>query len=436
MNRLLAHFHQHPSVCTDTRKLKPGDIFIALHGPRFDGNLFAAQALEQGAALAVVDKEEYFPKGDTRYVLVPDTLQALQQLAHQYRKEFEVPFIGITGSNGKTTTKELIHAVLSSERKTFATQGNLNNHIGVPLTLLSIPQDTEIAVVEMGANQPGDIRELVEIAHPTHGLITNIGAAHLERFGDLDGVQQTKGELFDFLREHQGHIFLNEGDKRVVAASQDGNPMATFGGPDSDYRIKIVRNHLEGMELQVFLPGESTPRLLSSRLSGNYNAQNILAAIGVGHQLGISWEGISQGVGSYVPSNNRSQIVRKGAHTYWLDAYNANPNSMRASIRNVFEFEREGVVLVLGDMLELGPEAENLHADMGRFINGFAPMLTIGVGPLMKYMTDEITGRKQWVENVEELREEWAELSQHAQLILIKGSRGMALERLLEDDKG
>jgi UDP-N-acetylmuramoyl-tripeptide--D-alanyl-D-alanine ligase len=429
---LIDLFHRCRSISTDTRQVQAGDLFFALRGERFDGNKFAAQALEKGARAVVIDNPEYLVAGDERYILVADSLQSLQDLGRARRREFTIPFLGITGSNGKTTTKELIYSVLHTEKRVFATQGNYNNHIGVPLTLLALPDELDIAVIEMGANQPGDIAELAAIAEPTHGLITNVGRAHLERLGSLDGVRKTKGALFDFVVASGGHIFLNLADEHVVRAGQGATAKTTFGTKDADWFLELKKNALDGMEMEIHARHWDQPLTVRSQISGTYNATNILVAAMVGDYFGISQAGIQQGIASYSPSNNRSQVVRKGDFLVWLDAYNANPSSMRAAISHVFATQPEKVVLVLGDMFEMGEEEWQIHAELGHFINQFRPLLTIGIGPRMKAMCEALQQPVCWFENTEEAAAKIADLVHGAEILLIKGSRGMALERLLE----
>ncbi|RMG57461.1 MAG: UDP-N-acetylmuramoyl-tripeptide--D-alanyl-D-alanine ligase [Bacteroidetes bacterium] len=429
---LLDHFRKHPSVSTDTRSIAPGDIFFALRGDRFDGNVYAAKALEQGASLAVVDDPGVVAAGDVRYLLVPDALRCLQQFATARRRQWTFPVLGITGSNGKTTTKELIASVLGTERRVFATRGNYNNHIGVPLTLLAVPDDTEIAIVEMGANQPGDIAELAAIAEPTHGLITNVGYAHIERLGSLEGVRQTKGALFDFVRAAGGHLFVNAADARVLRTAGEYPHQTRFGRPEDDFWFELNAHRLDGLQLTVHAQAWTQAEVFHSQLTGDYNAQNILSAIAVGVHMGISLEGIRRGIFQYVSDNNRSQLVQRGRYTIWLDAYNANPSSMRASIRHIFRLGRERVALILGDMLELGEDGPTHHHDMGTYINGLGPEVVIGIGPLMKHLVDAIEGPAYWAPDVETAAQNIGDWLGEADTLLLKGSRGMALERLLD----
>jgi UDP-N-acetylmuramoyl-tripeptide--D-alanyl-D-alanine ligase len=429
---LLPHFHRCKVVSTDTRSLPKGAMFVALKGPRFDGNQYAAQALETGAACAVVDDPTVILEDDDRYLLVEDGLRALQQLSTLRRREFTVPFFGLTGSNGKTTTKELLHAVLATEKRVHATRGNLNNHIGVPLTLLAMPEDAEIAVVEMGANHPGDIQELAEIAEPTHGLITNVGYAHIENLGSLEGVQRTKGALFDFVREHGEQLFVNAADHRVVAAAQGAPQQLSYGSPEADFWLEIEQNRLDGMRLRVHSRPWDQPLFLETSLSGPHNAHNILAAVVVGHAFGIAPENLQRGIASYRSANNRSQLLRRGPLTIWLDAYNANPSSMRATVEHVFSVDTGRVALILGDMYEVGENSPVIHAELGRFIAQHQPSLTIGVGPQMKHLIEATTGPSQWYPNAAASQRELPQLLQDIDTLVIKGSRAMALEQVLD----
>ena len=433
-SKLLQAFHRQKSVCTDTRKIKPGDLFFALKGPNFNGNRFAEQALNAGAAYAVVDEVEYCNESDPRYILEEDGLTALQELAREVRRSWNHPVIGITGTNGKTTTKELCQAVLSSEKKVWTTQGNLNNHIGVPLTLLAKPEDVELIVVEMGANKLGDIAELCAIAEPTHGMITNIGEAHLERFGDVDGVEKTKGEMYDSLRSHGGCGWVNLGDHRVARAASGLDCFTTYGSDDADLRLLETKLGLKGTEITVQFKSWEAPETFTSHLMGAHNVPNMLAAIVVGIDMGISVEGIRRGLASYIPANNRTQLIEKEKYSILLDAYNANPSSMRAAIQSCFAQHDGKVGLVLGDMFELGPNSYSLHGDLGEFLNQFVDRIgfLILMGEDMKaasgkclashmlHTTDLSTAAMFLKENLE-----------GTELVLIKGSRGMALERIL-----
>ena len=431
--RLWDHYLRVQQLSTDSRNIAQGDIFFALKGPSFNGNIYAAQAIEKGASMVVIDDADYAVHGDDRYVLVGNVLKSLQQLAINYRKLFHIPVLGLTGSNGKTTTKELIQVVLATEKKVHATSGNFNNHIGVPLSILAMPKDTEIAIIEMGANQPNDIWELVHLALPNYGMITNIGAAHLERFGSLEGVQKTKGELFDYLRLHRGKIFLNQKDSRVKEAARDVSLASTYGLPTSDTTMEILSNNIDGLELSIRHKDWQKAEFFKSAIAGEYNAMNILAAITVGQHFGISIENMKKGISQYVSQNNRSQLVKVGNTTVWLDAYNANPTSMHASIANAFHMQKGKVALVLGDMLELGTHEQKAHQELGAFIQSLSPFHTVLIGPLMQYAKAELGENSHWFQDAEAAQAKVKELLATVDLLLIKGSRGMALEKLIAE---
>ncbi len=391
------------SVSTDTRNLPAGCVFFALHGERFDGNKFAKQALESGASLAVIDNPEYaLPEGT---LLVPNTLLALQNLARAWRRELALPIIGITGTNGKTTTKELLATVLSTKYKLHYTQGNLNNQIGVPLTLLQITRAHEMAIVEMGASHPGDIKELVDIAEPNYGLITNVGRAHLEGFGSFEGVQRTKQELYDYLVAHNGTIFRNA---------------------DNPYLMRMHENALASR----LLPLASSPITYTTgtmpsgtNLVGEYNAENVSAAICVGEYFGISREQALEAIRQYVPTNNRSQAMQTANNHLIVDAYNANPTSMQAAI-NAFK----GDTYILGAMRELG---EYSHLEHQNIVNMLAErkadnVLLVGE----EYM--QTTSPYPVFENVEQLHKYLETNPLRDKNILLKGSRSTQMEKLLD----
>lgn len=433
ISTILEVFQRNGKVTTDSRQISEACIFFALKGERFDGNAYAAQALSDGAALVVVDDPNVLVPGDDRYLLVEDGLQALQLAAEAYRKTLDYPIFAITGTNGKTTTKELLHAVLASEKRVAATKGNLNNHIGVPLTLFSLPADLDVAIVEMGANKRGDIAELCQIAHPTHGLITNIGRAHLERFGDVEGVRKTKGELFDYVREAGGCVYVNEGDRRVKDLAEGIACRVGYGGVASSHRITQVDAKPELMRLEVVL-GDRGAMELETLLIGGHNAENILAAATVGSELGISNEGIQRAIREYVPRMNRTQLVRNGEQMILLDAYNANPSSMEATIKSVAQQDYGRVALVLGDMFELGDGSARMHEELVRFAAETLPeALLVGLGKDMQSaIAKGLHPRAVAFEQTEEAMPEIKELLKASDFVLVKGSRGMALERLLK----
>ena len=388
-------------VSTDTRNLPAGCVFFALHGERFDGNKFAQQALESGASLAVIDNPEVFaaysqsPIAHSRILLVEDTLLALQDLARAWRRELGLPIIAITGTNGKTTTKELLATVLSTKYNIHYTQGNLNNQIGVPLTLLQITRAHEMAIVEMGASHPGDIKELVDIAEPNYGLITNVGRAHLEGFGSFEGVQQTKKELYDYLREHQGFIFRNTDNPYLAQMAGDLKTVAYTTGT---------------------MPS-------GTNLVGEYNAENVSAAICVGEYFGISREQALEAICQYVPTNNRSQAMQTANNHLIVDAYNANPTSMQAAI-NAFK----GDTYILGAMRELG---EYSHLEHQNIVNMLAERKAENVFLVgEEYM--QTTSPYPVFENVDGLHKYLQDNPLKDKNILLKGSRSTQMEKLLD----
>ena len=381
------------SISTDTRNLPAGCVFFALHGEHFDGNKFAKQALEQGATLAVIDNPEYaLPEGT---LLVKDTLRALQDLARAWRRELGLPIIAITGTNGKTTTKELLAAVLSTKYNIHYTQGNLNNQIGVPLTLLQITRAHELAIVEMGASHPGDIKELVEIAEPNSGLITNVGRAHLEGFGSFEGVQKTKKELYDYLREHQGFVFRNTDNPYLAQMAGDLKTVAYTTG-----KMPVGTN-----------------------LVGEYNAENVSAAICVGACFDVSREEALEAIRQYVPTNNRSQAMETPNNHLIVDAYNANPTSMQAAI-NAFK----GDTYILGAMRELGEYSHLEHQNIVNMLAERKADMVFLVGE--EYL--QTTSPYPVFENVELLHEYLAANPLKGKNILLKGSRSTRMENLLD----
>ncbi|MDQ6756927.1 MAG: UDP-N-acetylmuramoyl-tripeptide--D-alanyl-D-alanine ligase, partial [Bacteroidota bacterium] len=340
---------QHPSIKTDTRKIKSGDIFFALKGENFNGNSFAKQALDAGAAYAVIDEEVNI--ADERLIRRDDVLLTLQQLAKHHREQFSIPFIAITGSNGKTTTKELVHAVLSSSYKTYTTEGNLNNHIGVPVTILKIKSDAEIAVIEMGANHQKEIEDYCSYVLPTHGLITNIGKAHLEGFGGIEGVRKGKGELFDFIRENNGTAFINCDDNYIKEKSAGIKNCITYGTTEGSV-IGIAISSTSFLEVEITRGADI--KTIKTQLVGEYNLPNILAAVAIGKYFNVPEQKIKAAIENYIPSNSRSQLIKKEGNTIIMDAYNANPASMKAAIENFANMAGANKILMLGAMMELG----------------------------------------------------------------------------------
>lgn len=349
----------HKSVTTDSNHVAPHAIFFALKGDNFDGNTFADQALAQGATYAVIDNTQY--KKDSRYILVDNVLEILQRLAQHHRRQLNIPIIGITGSSGKTTTKELLQAVLSCRYITMATKGNLNNHIGVPLTVLAIDDQAEVAIVEMGANHVGEIAQLCEIAMPTHGLITNMGHVHIEGFGSFEGVIQGKSELYNYLHQYQGVVFVNSTDQILKKASRHLIEPVTYPQQEDFYHCQLV-------EESPFVVYQSENReVVSSYLLGQYHFHNIAAALCLAKYFEVNEIKANKAIQNYQPDNNRSQLVKKGSNTILLDAYNANLDSMKGAIKVLQLIPSIHKVLILGDMAELGEETEVAHQEIGHY---------------------------------------------------------------------
>ncbi|MDR0939727.1 MAG: UDP-N-acetylmuramoyl-tripeptide--D-alanyl-D-alanine ligase [Mediterranea sp.] len=349
------------SVTTDSRNCPPGALFIALKGESFDGNAYAAKALEHGCAYAVVDEAEHAVPGDGRYLLVDDGLRTLQRLATHHRRQVDPLVIAITGTNGKTTTKELVATVLTKRYPILYTQGNLNNHIGVPLTLLRLRQGDEFAVVEMGASHPGDIKLLCEIAEPNYGLITNVGKAHLEGFGSLDGVARAKGELYDYLRQDpEASIFIDMDNPRLRSMAGDLDTIGYGTHEGAKVRGHVVENS-PFLAIQWAERHEDTLHQVRTRLVGGYNFANVLAAVTIGSYFAVAPEDIDDAIEAYVPGNSRSQLKRTADNTLIVDAYNANPTSMTAALRNFQSMDAPHKMVILGDMLELGRESAAEH---------------------------------------------------------------------------
>lgn len=416
------YFLESSGVSTDSRNVPVKSIFFALKGDNFNGNMFAQEALDKGAFKVVID-EKKFHKDTGETILVENVLVTLQQLAYFHRNYLGLHIISLTGSNGKTTSKELINAVLSQKFKTVATKGNLNNHIGVPLTLLSMDSETEIGIVEMGANHLGEIKMLSEIAKPDFGYITNFGKAHLEGFGSLEGVIQGKTELYQFLKDHNKKIFVNANDSKQLENSK-GIYRITFGDSNADYVIKLLdgSNHLlveyNGTEIQ-------------SNLVGVYNFANVSAAIAIGAYLNVSVNDIKQGIENYVPSNNRSQLMQRGSNTILLDAYNANPTSMMAALENFKQTKGDNKVIFLGDMFELGTDSEAEHQSIVNFLteNNFAKVFLTGNN---FYKAKNSASHIKQFKTFDDLKEVIKTQELENATVLIKASRGMALERILD----
>jgi len=426
LEQLYQVYKKSSGVSTDTRKIEKGNLFFALKGPSFNANEFAANALALGASAVVVDEADSYLKDDKRYFLVENGLQALQQLANYHRRKLTSPIIAITGTNGKTTTKELIHIVLSQKYVSKATVGNLNNHIGVPLTLLSFDENTEVGIVEMGANKIGDIRELCEIAEPTHGLITNIGKAHLEGFGDFEGVLRTKTELYQFLIANQGTVFINN-DNPVLSnmAKRFENPVLYPRSGDF-FECSLV----EANPFVTFRTGDG--QVHSTKMLGAYNFGNIASAIAVGKYFGIKEDLAIEAISEYIPSNMRSQLIEKRSNMILLDAYNANPSSMEEAIKTFGNMTgKKHKMIILGDMFELGRSEVEEHKKLGALVSQFNIDKICFTGKLMQHALSSAP-RGLYFPDPFSLRNWLQDSRLEDYLILIKGSRGMKLEGLVD----
>lgn len=425
LERLYEIFLQHPIISTDSRKITPGCIFFALKGERFDGSRFAAQALESGASAVVTDDPS--AGGDPRRIVVEDPLAALQQLASRHRAQFNIPVIAITGTNGKTTTKELIAAVLSKRFTCIATEGNLNNHIGVPLTLFRITKETGIAVIEMGANHPGEIDGLCQLAKPGFGLITNIGKAHLEGFGGYEGVIRAKSELYKYIGDHGQTLFVNLDDE-LLSSLSDGMQRINYSRVNpSCYQAEPVSSD---PFVELDLIGTTEKTRIRSQLVGDYNFYNILAAACIGNFFGVPAGMIRDAVEAYIPSNNRSQLVRGKRNTVVMDAYNANPSSMAAALRHFAKSSYPAKMVILGDMLELGEESETEHRAIIRLVGELGFSDALYVGPVFRSLlagSDTPAFR-----DSQEAQAYLDERKISGRTILVKGSRGIQLERVEE----
>lgn len=416
-------FIHNPQITTDSRNCPKGSIFFALKGDKFDGNQYAVKALASGCVYAVIDNPDYYI--GERTILVDNVLKTLQQLAHHHRKVLGLPIIGITGTNGKTTTKELLAAVLSTKFNLLYTEGNFNNHIGVPLTLLRLTHDHEMAVIEMGASHPGDIKELVDIVHPNYGIITNVGRAHLEGFGSFEGVIRTKGELYDYIRRSKGKIFIKKENEYLQSIAK-GIEQITYGNGDDAFASGQV------VSCDPFLvfnwKQQGKLHTVETHMIGSYNLDNVLAAVAVGRFFKIPAERISRAIAAYEPTNNRSQFKKTDNNELIIDAYNANPSSMKVALDNFITMPVQPKAIILGDMRELGPTSDELHAEVVEQIKKGQFDKVFLCGEHFSKVGKEFSPFATTEAMVEELRKQPLK-GYH---ILIKGSHSMGLEKLAD----
>lgn len=421
IERLYSIYLSHPKIQTDSRKISAGEMFFALKGERFNGNDFGQAALDLNAACVVMDEDRGI--NDERIIIVEDVLTTLQELSLHHRKQFDIPVIAITGSNGKTTTKELIHAVLSARFRTHTTKGNLNNHIGIPLTLLDMPKDTEIAVIEMGANHQQEIRGYCRYVMPTHGIITNCGKAHLEGFGGVEGVRKGKGELFDHLRAHDGTAFVMRDFDYLLEMSRGIPHLVTYGSTDADVTGRVL--HSEPF-LVVGLDNGDIP-FIETQLVGDYNLSNVLVAVTLGRYFNIPDAVIAASINRYQPSNSRSQMVVRNSNRIILDAYNANPTSMRAAIDNMIRQPQEKKAIVIGGMMELGTDSIAEHEAIISLLQQHPWHLVILVGGDF----GQVRHAYMYFPNAAAAAE-WLEKHPLTDaMVLLKGSRSMQMELVL-----
>lgn len=426
INDLYQLYLKNPSIETDSRKIKKNDLFFALKGPNFNGNHYAQKALDDGAAYCIVDEET--GTINDRIIKVNDCLETLQQLAKKHREAFSIPFIAITGSNGKTTTKELIHVVLSSRYKTYTTIGNLNNHIGIPLTILKVKADAEIAVIEMGANHQKEIEGYCIYTMPTHGMITNCGKAHLEGFGGEDGVRKGKGELFDHLKKNNGTAFIFNDYNYLVEMSTGIPTVITYGTKHADITGEKMTDDA-GEFLQVSITNGAAIDKIKTQLVGGYNLPNVLAAVCIGKIFKVEDEKIKAALENYTPSNSRSQLIEKNSNRIILDAYNANPSSMKAAIENFANMPGDKKVLMLGGMMELGTESLHEHKALIDLVNQNKWYKVVLVGNDYKDLPDHFIH----FNNVKDANSWYTQQHFKDAQVLIKGSRSMQMEKVLDE---
>ncbi len=423
-------FKLHPQVQTDTRKLQKGNLYFALKGPNFNGNEFAVQALEQGAAYSIVDEPIIASENlQERIILVEDFLTSLKDLAKYHRQQFTIPFIAITGSNGKTTTKELVMAVLSSHYITYTTEGNLNNHIGVPLTLLSIKKDAQYAVIEMGANHLHEIESYCSYTLPTHGLINNCGKAHLEGFGSEEGVKKGKGELFDYIKKHEGTVFVNSDYDYLNTMSKGIQNIISYGTHSGSLQGKELSSQGGLLQITITKAGNTSieNKIIKTQLVGAYNIPNLLAAISIGLYCAVPAEKIMAAIESYQPTNSRSQLISWKNNQVILDAYNANPSSMKVAIENFAGIESNSKILCIGGMREMGTSSDEEHQQIINLINAYPFEKVVLVGKEF----ENCTHNYHYFETVNAAKE-WLDTQNYQDhYFLIKGSRGIQMEQLI-----
>ncbi len=426
--KLYDHYLKNPVISTDTRNITPGCIFFALKGDLFNANEFAHQAIEKGAAYAVIDEEKYAE--NAQCLLVDDVLNTLQDLARYHRKQLNIPVIGLTGSNGKTTSKELVNAVLAERYKTFATFGNLNNHIGVPLSILAITAEVQIAVIEMGANHQKEIELLCTIAQPTHGIITNVGMAHLDGFGGFEGVKKGKAELYAYLKANNGYTFINRNNPYLLEMSATaGLNKLIYYGTENGNTIKGMLKSSDPF-IEVAWTNHEAESTVKTNLTGSYNFENILAAICIGDFFDMKPEEINAGLANYQPKNNRSQLTKTEKNTVICDFYNANPSSMTAALNNIAVLSAGKKTAILGDMFELGPESPAQHQLIVNQAQESGLDQLIFIGKYFHAFKEGVNAM--FFETPVEAAEYLQQNPIQNHLVLLKGSRGMKLENLLQ----
>lgn len=424
LHELYDLYLRHPVICTDSRQVEPGSIFCAIKGEVFDGNHYAAQALDRGAAYAIVDNPQV--AASKQMVLVNNVVETLQQLARHHRSNLKIPVVGITGSNGKTTTKELIAKVLEQKYRILFTSGNLNNHLGVPLTLLKLNQQHEIGIIEMGANHIGEIAFLCQLAQPTHGIITNIGKAHLEGFGGIEGVIKAKTELYEYLRSSNGIVFVNGCDELLMNKSA-GIKRVIYGNVPKS----LAKGTIKSVQPTLTIEWEANESvtLSETNLSGAYNLDNVLAAISIGVYFEVNTLDIHKAIESYVPKNNRSQLLKTGNNVLIMDAYNANPSSMQAALANFQQLQADRKGCILGDMFELGIYASEEHHKICDILSSLNLSEVILVGSEFYAFKDQYPFR--FFATTTDARDWLSSMPLNGYTLLLKGSRKMQLEQLV-----